>query len=168
MTIGQIFGYLAALMMFLSYQTKTPKKLIMVQSISVVCIITHYLLIGATSGFMLNIVCLCRNFVYFFDDKVKFFKHPLCAYLMAAVMGAVGALSWQGPVSLLIIVALMVNTVFMSFNNNQLLRASVIVTSSMILLYNFFMTSYGGMINESIGIISSIIGLYRYRGQKEE
>ena len=161
-TVGQIFGYMAALMMFLSYQTKTPKKLLTVQSCSVVCIIIHYLLIGAASGFILNIACLLRNFVYYFD-KVKIFKHPLCPYAMALLMGALGALSWQGPVSLLIIIALMVNTVFMSFNNNQLLRASVIVTSSMILLYNLFVSSYGGMINESIGIISSIIGLYRYR-----
>lgn len=163
MTIGQIFGYLAALMMFLSYQTKTPKKLIIVQDFSIIFIIIHYLLIDAMSGFMLNIVCFARNFVYYFNDRVKFFGHPLCAYLMALILGGVGALSWQGPVSLLIIIALMANTVFMSFNNNQLLRASVVVTSSMILLYNFFMSSYGGMINESIGIISSIIGLYRYR-----
>lgn len=163
--IGQIFGYLAAFMMFLSYQTKTSKQLIVVQSISVVFIITHYLMIDAMSGFVLNIVCLIRNFVYYFDNKVKFFRHPVCAYILAVAMGVTGAISWQGPVSLLIILALMINTVFMSFNNNQLLRASVILTSSMILLYNLFMHSYGGMINESIGIISSVIGLYRYRKQ---
>lgn len=163
--IGQTLGFVAAFLMFLSYQMKDAKKLLMVQSTGVCCIIVHYLLIGATSGFLLNIACLIRNFVYYFQNKVKAFSHPLCPYFMSFVVGAAGALSWQGYISLLIIIALMVNTVFMSLNNNQVLRISVIFTCLMILTYNFFVKSYGGMLNEGISIVSSIIGIYRYRKQ---
>lgn len=163
--IGQILGFAAAFLMFLSYQTKAPKKLLMIQNAGVCCIILHYLLIGAMSGFLLNIVCLIRNTVYYNSKRIKLFSHAACPYVLALLVGAAGAMSWQGAVSLLIIVALMINTVFMSFNNNQVLRISVIFTCIMILTYNFFVGSYGGMLNEGISIVSAIIGIYRYRKQ---
>ena len=112
--IGQALGFAAALLMFLSYQTKEAKKLLMVQNAGVCCIIVHYLLIGATSGFLLNVACLIRNFVFYNTQRVKLFSHPLCPYALSFMVGCAGALSWQGPVSLLIIIALMVNTVFES------------------------------------------------------
>lgn len=162
--IGQVLGFLAPILMFVSYQTKSPKKLLMIQNAGVVSIIIHYLLIGASSGFLLNVACLIRNFVYYYNN-VKLFKHPFCPYVLALLIGGLGALSWQGPVSLLIILALMANTVFMSLNNNQILRISVIFTCSMILTYNFFVHSYAGMLNEGISMVSAIIGIYRYRKQ---
>ena len=82
---------------------------------------------------------------------------------LVAAMGVVGSLSWEGPVSLLIILPLMVNTVFLSLENPTLLRKSVVFTSSGILVYNIFVASGGGIISESISISSSIVAIIRYR-----
>jgi hypothetical protein len=79
-----------------------------------------------------------------------------------------GAISWQGYVSLLIIVALALNTVFMSVGDPQLLRKSVVFTSSLVLIYNCFVFSLGGIANEGVSIVSSIIGIIRFYKGKEE
>ena len=92
----------------------------------------------------------------------------LAAIILAAVMGVLGGLSWEGPISLLVIIALAANTIFMSFGNAQLLRQSVICTSSMILIYNIYVFSVGGMINESVAIIASIIGIISFLKKKKE
>ncbi len=160
--IGQLIGIVSVILTFISYQAKNSKKLLVLQTVSTTGFIIHYLLIGAASGFLLNIVCVIRNLIYYFKN-VKIFSYSFYPYLLALVLAVLGAMSWQGPVSLLIIVALMINTVCLSSSDTQFLRKSVLLTCSMILLYNFFVRSYGGMINEAIAIVSSAIGIYRYR-----
>lgn len=160
--VGQIFGWLAALLTFLSYQCKEHKKLLIVQTLSSVSICISYSLLNAWSGMLLNIICILRNFVIYKKD-MKIFSYGFWPYVLAGVMGIAGALSWQGPMSLLIIVALMVNTLFLYFPNVQNLRKSILVTSTMVLLYNGFYTVWGGVFNEFIAICSAVIGLYRYK-----
>ena len=82
-------------------------------------------------------------------------------------MIVLSAFSWEGPVTLLIMIALSVNTVVLSLDNNQLLRASILFTSSLVLIYNVAFQAYPAVINEGIAIVSSIIGLIRYSGKKE-
>ena len=160
--IGQALGILATVITVISYQMNTKRSLLLVQTIATACTCLAYLFLGATSGFTLNIVCIIRNIVFYFQkDTGKI--HTVSALVLAAAMVAVGALSWQGPVSLLIIVALAANTVFMSFGKPQLLRQSVLGTSSMILLYNIFVFSIGGIANEGLSIVSSAVGIVRFR-----
>ena len=163
---GQIIGWIAALLTFISYQCKDHQKLIIVQTISTLSICISYLFLNAWSGMLLNIVCLARNFIIYKKD-IKYFSYTSWAYILAGVMGAMGALSWQGPMSLLIIVALAVNTLFLYFPNVQNLRKSILVTSTMILIYNVYFTVWGGVANEMIAIISSVIGIYRYKNVKQ-
>ena len=161
---GQILGWLAALFTFISYQCKEHKTLIVVQTLSTLSICISYLFLDAMSGMMLNIVCIVRNFIIYRKD-IKIFSHSSWAYVLTGVMGTMGALSWQSPMSLLIIIALMINTLFLYFPNVQNLRKSILLTSSMILLYNVYYTVWGGVANELIAIISSLIGIYRYRNK---
>ena len=79
------------------------------------------------------------------------------------MIGALGVLSWQGPISLLIIIALAVNTVFLSFGNPQLLRYSILFTSTAILIYNVYVFTIGGIANEAVAIISSVVGIIRFK-----
>lgn len=160
--IGQALGILATVITVISYQMNTKRSLLLVQTTATACTCLAYLFLGAASGFTLNIVCIIRNIVFYFQkDTGK--VHTVSALVLAAAMVAVGALSWQGPVSLLIIAALAANTVFMSFGNPQLLRQSVLGTSSMILLYNIFVFSIGGIANEGLSIVSSAVGIVRFR-----
>jgi hypothetical protein len=163
---GQIFGWLAAVLAFISYQCKDHKKLLAVQTFSTLSICISYLLLDARSGMLLNFICILRNFVIFKKDT-KIFSYSFWPYVLGGVMAVMGLLSWQGPMSLLIIVALTINTLFLYFPNVQNLRKSILLTSSMILIYNVYYTVWGGVVNELIAISSAIIGLYRYRKIKE-
>ena len=111
---------------------------------------------------VLNIVCILRNFVIY-KKNIKFFSYSFWPYLLALIMGIMGFLSWQGTMSLLVIVALVVNTIFLYFPNVQNLRKSIVITSTMVLIYNAYYAVWGGVVNEMIAITSSIIGIYRYR-----
>ena len=160
--IAQILGIIAVIFTFLSYQAKTQRKLIIVQSAATLVFSIHYLMLGAIAGAILNLVCIIRNFIYC-NRGVKIFANKYVPYALAVVIAALGALSWQGLPTVLLMVALMINTVIMSMDDAQLLRKSILFTSSMILIYDIIIVSIGGSINESIAIISSVIGIIRYR-----
>lgn len=160
--IGQIIGIFAVIIFFVSYQTKDSKKLLFLQTAGTTALVIHYFFIGATSGFALNVVCIIRNVVYYNKNKA-FLSNKFIPYLLALLVGVMGAFSWQGPISLIIIAALMINTVCLSSSNTQFLRKSVVLTCSMLVIYNVCVKSYGGILNESISVISSLIGIYRYR-----
>lgn len=165
--IGQALGILATIITVISYQMNTKKSLLLVQTTATTCTCLAYFFLGAPSGFALNVVCIIRNIVFYFQkDSGK--VHTISSLLLAGAMVLLGALSWQGPVSLLIISALAANTIFMSFGNPQLLRKSILGTSSLVLLYNVFVFSLGGIANEGLSIVSSVVGILRFRREKTQ
>ena len=167
--IGQILGIVAPIITFVSYQVNSKNKLLILQTAATLSTCLSYMFLGADSGFALNIVCIIRNIAFFFQDS-KSKMNMISAIILAAVMGGLGFLSWEGPISLLVILALAANTIFMSFGDAQLLRKSVIGTSSMILIYNIFIENptIGGIINESVAIVASIIGIIAFVKMKKE
>ncbi|MBQ3532662.1 MAG: YgjV family protein [Oscillospiraceae bacterium] len=164
--LGQVLGILATVITVISYQMNTKRSLLLVQTTATACTCLAYLFLDAASGFALNIVCIMRNVVFYCQKERKPVNIP--AVLLALAMVGVGFLSWQGPVSLLIIAALAANTLFMSVGDPQLLRKSVLVTSTMILLYNILVFSLGGIANEGLSVISSAVGIVRFRREKTE
>lgn len=167
--IGQILAFIAPIITFVSYQVNSKKKLLILQTGATLATCISYFLLGASSGFALNIVCIIRNIAFYFQDS-KSKMNMIYAIILAVAMGGLGFLSWEGPISLLVIFALAANTIFMSFGDAQLLRKSVICTSSMILIYNFCIPNptIGGIINESVAIVASIIGIVVFVKMKKE
>ena len=156
---------MAAALNFLCYQCKEHKKLIFVLSLSATSICISYGFLGAWSGMWLNVICITRNIIIS-NKHIKIFSYAFWPYLLAVVLGIAGAWSWQGPVSLLIIIPLIINTLFLYFPNVQNLRKSILFTSTLVLIYNACYHVWGGVLNEFIAISSSAIGLYRYRKTK--
>ncbi|MBQ8642863.1 MAG: YgjV family protein [Clostridia bacterium] len=160
--IGQILGLIALAFTALSYQMNDNKKLLVMQTISTAMFCVHYYLIGAAPGLTLNILCILRNLIYYNRDK-KIFSGWFFPVLISLAQGVVGAFSWQGWYSVLIIAGLMINTLFLAQPSAQTIRKSILLTSSLILIYDIFVLSIGGIINEALAITSSIIGILRMR-----
>lgn len=165
--IGQILGIIAVIISAISYQAKTQKSLLLINLAATTVIATHYLLLGSYAGAIMNAACILRNVAFCYRDK-RFLRSSALPYVMAGIIVVVGCFSWGGPADILLLVALAVNTVFMSFDNAQTIRKSVILTSSLILIYNVILGSFGGCANEVLAISSAIIGVIRFRSKKEE
>ena len=165
MIIGQALGIISTIIGVCSFQVNSKRKLLLIQSIATICTCLSYLFLGASPGFALNIVCLARNGVFYFQKEGTKSSYILTGVFMIA-MAIIGALSWQGPISLLIIIALVANTFFMCLGNPQMLRYSILVTSTLVLIYNIRFIAIGGIAYESLAIVSSIIGIIRFRKDK--
>ena len=160
--IAQVLGIVGVVFYFFALQAKTYKTLMIIQSITASIFCVHYFLLNATSALALNIVIILRNFVYYNNDK-KFFSCKLFPLIFAAIMVGISVFSWEDYYSLFIIAGLALNTLFSALPNSQTIRKSILITSPLVLIYNIFVFSIGGIINETVAIISSIIGIIRYK-----
>lgn len=159
---GQIFGIIAIALGFLSYQMKTQEKLILMQALTGLVFIIHYLMIGAVTGMAMNIVGLIRCIVYYFRNK-KGSNEKVTPIIFAVIMGIIGILTWESWYSVFVFLGLIINTLCLALSDPQKVRASILVTSPLVLIYDAFAQSFGGIVYESVAIISALIGIIRNR-----
>lgn len=160
--LGHALGFISVALFFYSYQRTQKSKIMIIQTVATALSCVQYLLIGAASGFALNIVCIIRNFAFYYREKNN--KTDLVTPVAFAIaMAVVSCFSWEGVHSLLITLGLVVNTVCMGIFDAKSFRKTILISSSLILIYNIFALSYSGMLSESISLISVVIGIIRYR-----
>ena len=165
--IGQALGILAIALGFLTYQVRTQRAVIVAQMAVAFCFVLHFLLIGAVTGMALNVVALIRNLAYFWREK-QGKRGQILPIAFTVVMAIVGLLTWEAWYSVFMLAGLVINSYCMSFYDPQKVRASILVSSPMALLYDILVLSIGGAIYESVAVISAAVGLWRFYRKKRE
>lgn len=160
-SIGHVLGFVSVVLFFYSYQCTEKRKLMLVQTVATALSCVQYLLIGAFSGFALNVVCIIRNFAFYYRDKHKR-TDIVVPVLFSLAMAVASVFSWEGIHSLLITSGLVVNTMCMGIFDAKSFRKTILISSSLILIYNVCAFSYSGMLSESISLVSVVIGIIRY------
>ena len=159
---AQIVGVCALISSTISFQLKTRKQILIAQIITVVLFSTHFAMLGAVTGAAMNATSIVRNIVFYNRDK-KFFSGNIWVAIFVSVNIVAGILFWQDLTSLLCIAAMSVNTISMSMKNPQHVRAVMLASSPLFLLYSVCTGSIGGAVNELIAGTSGVIALIRYR-----
>jgi len=168
--IGQALGVAAVILGFINFQMKTREQVLAVHIATTVCFTLHYLCLGAWAGMVMNCVGIARNLVYYFtgkNGKVSKAWAVFFALLMGAMGIGAGMIAKEGWYFLLSAAGLIINSYAMSFSNPMHIRKSILITSPMVLVYNCFVRSYGGIVYESVVIVSSVMGILRYRKHRD-
>ena len=162
LVIGNIISFIAVMLTFISYQASSRKKVIFILCISSCVSATSFFILGAWTGFAMNIVAILRNITYYNKDK-KFFSGKYIPFIFAAIMVGFGIATWTRWYCILSVMGLVINTLALGFGSAQLIRKSILVTSPMVLLYDVLAGNFVEAAKELIAIISSVIGVIRYR-----
>ena len=165
--IGQTLGIVAVFLGFLNYQVKTREQLLVVHTITILCFIIHYGLIGAYAGMAMNSVGIVRNIVFYFVGK-KGKVSPVLAAVFALIVGVLGIMNWEAWYSVFCLFGLVINSYALSFSNPKNVRRSILITSPLVLTYDIFARSYGGTAYETVAIVSALIGLIRFKREEEK
>ena len=163
--IGQCFGAIAIILGFVSYQVRTQRQILFMQSMVAVSFVIHYLLIGSVIGAAMNAINIVRNVAYDYRNR-KEIKSKLIPIIFTAVQMIMGIVTWDAWYSVFIFAGIVINTWCMSMTDPQNVRKSILVTSPMIIVYDAFALSIGGVIYETVAWISAGIGVYRNRKSK--
>lgn len=166
--IGQIISVVAVIITFVTYLMKSSTQIFVTNAIATAVSCVAYAMLGGTTALGLNILCVVRNVCYLYKDRNKYTARVL-PVVLALIMAVMSAFLWEGYHSLFFVVGITLNTLAMGYFNPQNLRKSILLTSSLILIYNLLMPipSIGGSINELVAIFSSVIGLICHRTKKK-
>lgn len=159
--IAWVFGTGAMLSLFLIYQQKSRKRLILCKLCADICWVVHYLCLGAFGGAIPNFVGIFRELVFVNREDKKWAEHILWPILFIAVNLMLGITTFGSPINILPISASVLVTISLWLKKPVLTKIISIPVSATFLIYDIFVGSYIGIINESIAICSIVVSFFR-------
>lgn len=158
--IGQILGIIAIITGFITFQMRTKRQILLMQTSTGIIFCFHYLLIGALPGMAMNVVGVIRNIVYDYCAR-KGYSSKLVPIIFVIIQAVVAIMTWNAWYSVFILLGICINTYCMSLSDPQKVRVSIMVSSPMVLIYDTFALSIGGIVYESVAVASAVIGFIR-------
>ena len=174
--IAQTVGLIAMAFNIFSYQQKTRERAIAFQLCGGGLFAVNFLLLGATTGAILNVIAVIRAIVFLHREKFRA-NHPawligfLAAYL-ASYLIAFTVLGKEATAANLIIESLPVigmtaTTLSFRLTDAKAIRRYGLISSPSWLIYNLCCFSVGAIICEVLSLFSILIGMFRLDRQKE-
>lgn len=168
MTVAsQIIGFAAVGLYLLSYQLKKRKHIVWVTCISNALYVLQYILLGAFSGAVMDVMSTVSSFFAAKKTDKPFNRFPrILAWsnmIIIAVVGLVSAYLQREWIELLPIAGALFQTGGLWCDNEQTIRKLGLCSAPFWLVYNYISHAYGPAIGSLIAIISIIVSLIRYR-----
>lgn len=163
--MAQIIGIVAFCLAVLSFQQNEHKKIVVLQFLANACFLTHYFMIGAYTGALLNFIGALRSVVFMCKHQ-RWASSNLWLVFFSLLCVAAGIFTWQSPLSLLPMVAMVLTTVAFGIDNPKITRLLAFPSSPLWLIYNVANQSYGGALTEIFNMTSIIIGMLRFDRRK--
>ncbi|MBQ9921100.1 MAG: YgjV family protein, partial [Clostridia bacterium] len=152
-----LFGLGAMLSLFLIYQQKKRRNIILCKLSADIFWVLHYFTLGAVGGMIPNLSGIFRELVFVNRKRKRWASTPLWAVFFIAVNFGLGIYSFEKWYDIVPITASAFVTVSLWIDNARLMKLISVPVSLAFFTYDIFVSSYIGMINECIAIVSVII-----------
>ncbi len=176
--LAQIISILGMALNCFSFQQKRKSVLILMQAFGSILFSVHYFLLGAPLGFLMNIAGAVRGLVFALTHPGKrgnllriglFLVLFLAAYPLAFTWLKAEPTARNLIVETLPVLAMCLATVSFGLSSAKGVRRVMLFVPPLWLTYNALNRSIGGVISESIGLCSIVLGIIRYDlGKKKE
>lgn len=157
---AQILGVCGMYMLFTLYQQKNRKKLLVRKLYADVLWGVHYICLGAVAGAIPNIIGIFRETIFMNSDK-KWANSFIWPVIFIVIGWAVAIFSWNSALSLLPMCASTVVTVSLWVKSPKLTRLMTVPVCTAFIIYDFFVGSYAGILNEIISLVSIMTAFFR-------
>ncbi len=159
--IAQVFGLVALVANVLICQAEKRKQMLGLQLIVNLAYLMNYVLLGALTGAAMCIVCSFRAIIFGKLDKENRPTWPFVVMLVVVI--ATGIITWQGIISLLATVGVVMTTITYWQRDPQSVRKFSLISSPLWMLYNLFSLSITGFLTELLATLSALVGFARFR-----
>lgn len=164
-TISQGIGVLGIITYVMMYQLGSMKKIRRAKLLMDTFWGIHYLMLGATAGFVANAVCFVREIVFIKSNRPESNgKKWLCLFAGINIVSAI--ITWKGVYSALPAVASVLGTYGFWQKKVNVARILALVCNILMFTYDLFITSYAGMVGELFAFVSVIIAICKARKLK--
>jgi len=152
--VGMGFGFTA-------FQCKKHWQIMLFKVIHEFLASIHYILLGAYTGAVMNLISCFRNSL--FAVWVKKGKKTTGLILVFGVIFVVlGVYVWEGPKSIFVIAAKVLTCIAYGCKNTATVRKLSLISNSGWLVYNLIVFSVAGFVCDSVMLTSVITGIIRH------
>ena len=162
----QAIGFIGLIIQVLSIQSKAYKKVIIMTIASEFVFGVQLFLLGAITGAVTNFGACVANFIYYLCIKNGKKTLPF-QILFGIIFVGLGIFTWEGILSLLVIIAKVISTVSYGIKHTKTIRICKLISMPLWLIYDAISGSIGGAINDILVIASAIVGIIRLDKAKE-
>lgn len=162
----QFIGLLAFLFLLASFWNKNRKRLLTFQIIDSILYALHYFLLGAVSGFIINVIGIIRAFVFskkeekeIYNSKILLFFF-LFLYLISGYI-IISFFAVPNILHLFPILAALIYTLIIWNKDTKTIRRGNLFISIIWIIYNYIVGSYIGIITETILFISTLFSILK-------
>ena len=159
---AQLVGVSALIIIIISYQFNDRRHIVFLQFFSGIFFSLHYLMLGAATGGIINIIGVIRAAVFYFKGRYKWSSSVLWPILFSASGFVIAAFTYTSLLSLLPAVAFTCTAIALWTQNPRFSRLFFFGSSIFFIIYNFASTSYSGVVTEAIAICSLLVATIRF------
>ena len=157
----QMIGLAGTVFYFLSYQCKKNRNLFRIQFLSYLCYTAHLILLDAMTGGISYILNMFRSLCL--GSKNEFLKSKKMCWIICALQLATMVVTWSGWISVLPVAANIAATIGGYTHDGRKIRITgMCINSPLWILYDIFVGSWAGLLDEVISVCSMIISVVRY------
>lgn len=165
-------GFLGTGVYCFSFQQKKRKNIIFLNVVSRLLFILQYVLLGAFSGAVLDVLGALASYVAGKKDVPWIQKHlkAIILLLNVAIVAAGVALAIinQSWLDLLPVIAVLLHTGSFWLNRESTIRIVYLIGSPFWIVYNFMTAAYGSMVGDLLSMVSLVVAMIRYRRRPTE
>ena len=161
--IAQIFGVLAVVLFFLSFQFKKRGHIITVNALSRFVYIVQYVLLGAIDGATLDFVGMLSSVVAKYKEKLFSKKWGITVPLLFnLLLVATGIALYENIFSIFAIAGILLEVNALWITREKNIRLLSFLAAPMWLTYNLGNMAYGSAVGNVFTMISIIVAFIRY------
>lgn len=166
----QALGLIGMTMNLVSFQLREQKKLIRLQFYSSIVFSFHYFLLDAVMGCTLNIIGICRAFVFSHKEKewarkkiwlYIFIGAYITVYILTFTVLGLEPTTYNLLLELLPVIGMTATTIGFFLENAAQVRKLSLMNAPTWLVYNVISGSIGGALTEIFCLISVVVGIIR-------
>ncbi|MBR2461302.1 MAG: YgjV family protein [Clostridia bacterium] len=164
-TLPQIIGYIAAVIMVVSFQGKTQRFVVLVQMLGAACWVVHFGVLAAYNGMLLNVIGVLRCIVFSQRAEKAWARakvwNPIFILLYAVATALAIFVFNDGVKALLPFTGMVITTFALTQSDPFKLRMISVTSSPLWLIYNLIAGSVSGVLVESLNMVSVFVGVVR-------
>ena len=157
----QGIGFIGIGLNIFAVQFNKHWQIVLIKTLGSAMFVVQYILLSAWTGAAMDGIGILRNIIFIFT--VKKGKSTLFWIILFSVLTVIlGAITFEGWISLLAIGAKLLSCMAYGINNARTIRYLGLPTSLLWITYNSIHISIAGVINELLVMLSIIIAEIRY------
>ena len=154
--LSQIFETIALVILIYSFQKNEKDELLKLQVFSSLFFSIQYIFLNAITGCLMNFMTLIRNMIF---RKSKNIKYLIIVIILMILLSII---SYNGPISLLPTIAVILYSIAIWQNNLTITRIVEVISCTLFIIYNIKFYAITGLISTIIELLSALIAIFRF------